>query len=47
MCVGSNGNKDLGAMMAMLVLSMLPVIVFYLTMQKHIVKGVAAGAIKG
>ncbi|WP_236785900.1 carbohydrate ABC transporter permease [Anaerococcus ihuae] len=47
MLVGSNGNKDLGAMMAMLVLSMLPVIVFYLTMQKHIVKGVAAGAIKG
>lgn len=46
MLVGSNGNKDLGAMMAMLVLSMLPVIVFYLTMQKHIVKGVAAGAIK-
>lgn len=47
MLVGSNGNKDLGAMMAMLVLSMLPVVVFYLTMQKHIVKGVAAGAIKG
>ena len=47
MLVGSNGNKDLGAMMAMLVLSMLPVIVFYLTMQKHIVKGVSAGAIKG
>lgn len=47
MLVGTNGNKDLGAMMAMLVLSMLPVIVFYLSMQKHIVKSVTAGAVKG
>ena len=47
MLVGSNGNKDMGAMMAMLVLSMLPVIIFYLAMQKHIVKSVAAGAVKG
>lgn len=47
MLVGSNGNKDLGAMMAMLVLSMLPVIVFYLSMQKYIVKSVAQGAVKG
>lgn len=47
MLVGSNGNKDMGAMMAMLVLAMVPVIVFYLTMQKHIVKSVTAGAVKG
>ena len=47
MLVGSNGNKDMGAMMAMLVLSMVPVIVFYLTMEKYIVKSVAAGAVKG
>ena len=47
MLVGSNGNKDMGAMMAMLVLAMVPVIVFYLTMQKYIVKSVAAGAVKG
>lgn len=47
MLVGSNGNKDLGAMMAMLVLDIIPIIVFYLSVQKHIIKGVAAGAVKG
>ncbi len=47
MLVGSNGNKDLGAMMAMLVLDIIPIIVLYLTMQKYIIKGVAAGAVKG
>ena len=34
-------------MMAMLVLSVIPVIVFYLSSQKYIIKGVAAGAVKG
>ena len=38
---------DMGAMMAMLVLAILPIIVFYLTCQKYIIKGVAAGAVKG
>ncbi|EHL16765.1 carbohydrate ABC transporter permease [Peptoanaerobacter stomatis] len=47
MLVGSNGNRDLGAMMAMLVLDIIPIIVFYLSVQKHIIKGVAAGAVKG
>lgn len=47
MLVGSNGNRDMGAMMAMLVLSIVPIIVFYLSVQKHIIKGVAAGAVKG
>lgn len=47
MLVGSNGNKDLGAMMAMLVLDIIPIIVLYLSVQKHIIKGVAAGAVKG
>ena len=37
----------MGAMMAMLMLAMLPVIVFYLACQKHIIKGVLAGAVKG
>ena len=37
----------MGAMMAMLVLAMLPVIVFYLSCQKYIIKGVLAGAVKG
>lgn len=44
---GSNGNKDLGAQMAMLVLAIIPIVVFYLFGQKHIVEGVAAGAVKG
>ena len=44
---GSYGSKDLGAIMALIMLSILPVIIFYLTCQKHIIKGVAAGAVKG
>lgn len=44
---GSYGSVDLGATMAMIMLSIVPVIVFYLTCQKHIIKGVAAGAVKG
>ena len=47
MLVGSNGNRDMGAMMAMLVLGIIPIIVFYLSVQKQIIKGVAAGAVKG
>lgn len=47
MLVGSNGNRDMGAMMAMLVLGIIPIIVFYLSVQKHIIRGVAAGAVKG
>lgn len=45
--VGSNGNRDLGAMMAMLVLAIIPIVVFYIATQKHIIEGVAAGAVKG
>lgn len=44
---GGYGSIDMGAMMAMLVLAILPVIIFYLTCQKYIIKGVAAGAVKG
>jgi len=44
---GSFGTVDLGATMALILLSIIPVIVFYLTCQKHIIKGVAAGAVKG
>ncbi len=47
MLVGSNGNKDMGALMAMLVLSIVPIIVFYLACQKYIIEGVVAGAVKG
>ncbi len=44
---GSYGTVDLGATMALILLSIIPVIVFYLTCQKHIIAGVAAGAVKG
>ena len=44
---GSYGSVDLGATMALIMMSIVPVIVFYLTCQKHIIKGVAAGAVKG
>ena len=44
---GSYGTVDLGATMALILLSIIPVIIFYLICQKHIIKGVAAGAVKG
>ena len=44
---GSYGQKDMGAIMALILLSIIPVIIFYLCCQKHIIKGVAAGAVKG
>ena len=44
---GSYGTVDLGATMALILLSIIPVIVFYLMCQKYIIKGVAAGAVKG
>lgn len=44
---GGYGSVDMGAMMATLVLAMLPVIIFYLSCQKYIIKGVLAGAVKG
>ena len=45
--IGSYGSKDMGAMMALLVLSVIPIIVFYLACQKYIIEGVVAGAVKG
>ena len=47
MLVVTNGNKDMGALMAMLVLSILPIIIFYMACQKYIIEGVVAGAVKG
>ncbi len=44
---GGYGSVDMGAMMAMLVLTIVPVVIFYLACQKYIIKGVAAGAVKG
>ena len=44
---GGYGSRDMGAMMAMLVLAIIPIIVFYLICQKYIIEGVVAGAVKG
>lgn len=44
---GSYGSVDLGASMAVIMLSIIPIIILYLLCQKHIIKGVVAGAVKG
>lgn len=44
---GSYGSNDMGALMAMLVLTVVPIIIFYIFSQKYIIKGVVAGAVKG
>ena len=44
---GGYGSVDMGAMMAMLVLAIVPIVIFYLFSQKYIIKGVVAGAVKG
>jgi raffinose/stachyose/melibiose transport system permease protein len=44
---GSYGTVDLGATMALILLSIIPVIIFYLACQRYIIRGVAAGAVKG
>ncbi len=44
---GSYGRVEMGAMMASIILSILPIILVYLIGQKHIIKGVTAGAVKG
>lgn len=44
---GAYGATDYGGFMAMLVLAVIPIIVFYISAQKYIIKGVVAGAVKG
>jgi raffinose/stachyose/melibiose transport system permease protein len=44
---GGYGSRDMGAMMAMLVLAIIPIVVFYLFLQRYIIEGVVAGAVKG
>lgn len=44
---GSYGRVDMGAIMSALIMAVIPVIIFYLLCQKYIIKGVAAGAVKG
>ena len=44
---GAYGSTDYGGFMAMLVVSIIPIIIFYISSQKYIIKGVIAGAVKG
>ena len=44
---GSYGQRDIGAIMALILLSIIPIIIFYFSCQKYIIKGVMAGAVKG
>ena len=44
---GGYGSRDMGALMAMLILAIIPIIVFYLVCQKYIIRVVVAGAVKG
>ena len=44
---GGYGSIDMGAMMGVLVLAIIPIIIFYLVCQKYIIEGVVAGAVKG
>lgn len=44
---GGYGSVDMGAMMGVLVLAIIPIIIFYLACQKYIIEGVVAGAVKG
>lgn len=44
---GGYGSVDMGAMMGVLVLAIIPIIVFYVICQKYIIEGVVAGAVKG
>ena len=44
---GAYGSTDMGGFMAMLVLAIIPIIIFYVICQKYIIQGVIAGAVKG
>ena len=44
---GGYGSIDMGAMMGVLVLAIIPIIIFYLACQRYIIEGVVAGAVKG
>ncbi|MCQ2514379.1 MAG: carbohydrate ABC transporter permease [Ruminococcus sp.] len=44
---GSYGHSDTSAIMALIVLSIIPIVIFYFACQKYIIEGVVAGAVKG
>ena len=43
---GSYGRVEMGALMACIILSIIPIVVFYISCQKYIIKGVVDGAVK-
>ena len=44
---GGYGSVDMGAMMGVLVLAIIPIVIFYILGQKYIIEGVVSGAVKG
>jgi raffinose/stachyose/melibiose transport system permease protein len=44
---GGYGSIDMGYMMAMIVMAVIPIIIFYFSCQKHIINGITAGSVKG
>jgi len=44
---GSYGHVDMGATMALIILSLCPILIFYLAAQKYVIAGITAGAVKG
>ena len=44
---GGYGAIDMGAMMGVLVIAIVPIIIFYIACQRYIIEGVVAGAVKG
>ena len=44
---GSYGRVEMGPMMACIMLAIFPIVIVYLAGQKHIIKGVVSGAVKG
>ena len=44
---GSYGTVNMGAMMASIMIDIIPIIIMYLVSQKYIIEGVIAGAVKG
>jgi raffinose/stachyose/melibiose transport system permease protein len=44
---GSYGHVAMGAMMASIMIDIIPIVIVYLICQKYIIKGVVSGAVKG
>jgi raffinose/stachyose/melibiose transport system permease protein len=44
---GGYGSVDWGYMMAVIIMALIPIIIFYFSCQKYIIKGITAGSVKG